>query len=134
MVQWLRMHRIVSTILIVVAVLLFALFGPVRSYYNSVREGQVMQLKYDEVKALNSEIEAQRDSYMSEEGIEDAARKLGYVRVGETGETGETGESAENQVGVDPTTEGSYADKRNFQTKLLDFLFGFNPEVTWDNV
>ena len=127
---WVAGHRIVMGALAVLVVVVVALFGPVKNYYVAVRTGQVLQQRYDEVSAQNVELRQDDDRLQSQEGIEDEARRRGYVSKGETPVEVEGGQDGSQQD--DPTTPETYPDQRAWYVRVLDALFGYDPETTWD--
>ena len=128
--DWVAGHRVAVSALAVLVVVVAALFGPAKDYYVAVRTGQVLQQRYDEVSAQNVELRQDDDRLQSQEGIEDEARRRGYVSKGETPVEVEGGQDGSQQD--DPTTPETYPDQRAWYVRVLDALFGYDPETTWD--
>lgn len=127
--DWAAHHRILVTVLAVVLVAVVGLYGPARDYYVACRTGEVLQQKYDDISSQNSALTADVQRLQTKEGIEDEARKRGYVSQGETAVTVE-GLSDDSQT--DPSAVDAYKDDRSMTTKLLDTVFGYDPEATWN--
>lgn len=127
--DWAARHRILVTFVAVVLVAFVGLYGPVRDYYVARRTGEVLQQKYDDISSQNSALTADVQRLQTKEGIEDEARKRGYVSQGETAVTVE-GLSDDSQS--DPSAVDAYQDDRSTTTKLLDTVFGYDPEATWN--
>ncbi|MDO5107290.1 MAG: septum formation initiator family protein, partial [Coriobacteriaceae bacterium] len=70
--------------LVVVAAVLIMLYRPTRDLYIAWRTGYVLQERYDALAEENAELSEEVDRLMTREGIEDEARKRGYVMPGET--------------------------------------------------
>ena len=83
--DWLLHHpRLCATVamLLVAAV---ALYSPVRNYYVARRTGQVLQVKYDQLSDENASLTHDVNRLQTKQGIEDEARKRGYVSTDEIG-------------------------------------------------
>ena len=127
--DWAAHHRVIVTVFAVVLVAVVGLYGPARDYYVARRTGEVLQQKYDDIASQNSVLTADVQRLQTKEGIEDEARKRGYVLQGETAVTVE-GLSDHSQS--DPSAVDAYQDDRSMTTKLLDTVFGYDPEATWN--
>ena len=69
-------------VLVAAAVLLY---GPAATYYRAWRAGLDLQAQYDALAQSNDQIQQQNDALLTREGIEEEARRRGYVGAGETG-------------------------------------------------
>lgn len=123
-------------ILAVVAAVILSLYGPIRSWYVAQRRTQDLQAQYAQLNSANSALQDEVSSLQTQEGIEDEARKHGYVEEGETPVTitGEGSEVAEDSSdGSDSTsdtisgTSTAMADTDDL-TKFLDGLFQYKFE------
>ncbi|KXG88587.1 hypothetical protein HMPREF3232_01489 [Fannyhessea vaginae] len=103
--------------------------GPVHDFYVARRTGDVLEQKKAYIEEKNSELEAERDSLFTEEGVETQARKRGYVSLGEVGVNVEGLEQKEVE---DPSKPVEYPDSRSWFDKMLDTLFGFSPQDIWN--
>lgn len=61
-----------------------AMYGPVQTYYRAWRAGQDLQAQLDELNASNEQYKDDIQALQTREGIEDEARRRGYVTNGET--------------------------------------------------
>lgn len=73
---------IAAGVLVAAALLLY---GPVATYYRAWRAGLDLQAQYDALAQSNDQIKQQNDALLTREGIEEEARRRGYVGAGETG-------------------------------------------------
>lgn len=80
-----RRFRVPLVIVGVVAVLMVTLYGPSCDLYRAWREQQILAAQLDELNQSNEEVQSDNDALMTEEGIKDKARELGYVEEGEVG-------------------------------------------------
>ncbi|WP_303132222.1 septum formation initiator family protein [uncultured Olsenella sp.] len=122
-------HRVALVVLVVLVVVAASLYGPVKGYYAARRSGEDLQRRYDELSEKNDSLQGDLKSLTSKEGIEDEARKRGYVQ---EGETSVTVEGLDGQGKADPSAPVEYQDTRAWPTKALDFVFGYDPEAVWD--
>ena len=95
-------RRKLAIALVIVAAILIMLYRPTRDLYIAWRTGYVLQQRYDTLAEENQELSEEVDRLMTREGIEDAARKRGYVMPGETsvkveGLEGEPAEEPEDE-------------------------------------
>lgn len=61
------------------------LYGPAATYYRAWRAGLDLQAQYDALAQSNDQIQQQNDALLTRKGIEEEARRRGYVGAGETG-------------------------------------------------
>lgn len=76
--------RVALLIAALVLGVLMAMYGPVQTYYRAWRAGQDLQAQLDELKASNEQYKDDIQALQTREGIEDEARRRGYVTNGET--------------------------------------------------
>lgn len=67
-----------------VLVLFVALYSPLQVYYKAWRDGMGLRTSIDAYNASNQELTDNIQSLQTREGIEDEARRRGYVTDGET--------------------------------------------------
>lgn len=67
-----------------VVVALAFLYVPARNYYVATRDAQELAYKLDQTNSNNETLRGDVNTLETQEGIEDAARKRGYVKEGET--------------------------------------------------
>lgn len=120
--EWAAAHRRLWIVLAVVVAVAAVLYGPAQRYYVSMRTTQDLQVKYAALKSQNKDLKSDVDTLMSKEGIEDQARKNGYVHPGEKG----VEVKGLKEDGKDPSAAITYKDDRAWYTKVLDALFGYD--------
>lgn len=76
--------RVALLIAALVLGVLMAIYGPVQTYYRAWRAGQDLQAQLDELNASNEQYKDDIQALQTREGIEDEARRRGYVTNGET--------------------------------------------------
>ncbi|WP_298578193.1 septum formation initiator family protein [uncultured Olegusella sp.] len=132
-------RRIKGCIALAITVLLFfAVYPPLRDYYVARRTQEDLKAHYAQLKDKNGELLGDIERLQTSEGIEDEARKRGYVNQGETGVvvegldgSGDSKKSSETVSAQDarkPTEETKTTNTRSFQQKLLDFIFQYHRE------
>lgn len=131
--------RIKGTIaLVVIALLLLAIYPPLRDFYVARRNEARLSAQYTQLKDKHGELMGEIERLQTQEGIEDEARKRGYVKDGETGVVVEGIEGGSEQSAEDdklsaqearkPHEEAPTQDTRSWQQKLLDFFFQYHEE------
>ena len=120
--------RIWVFVLVVLAIVV-GIAGPVRDYYVAKRTGSALEQKKASIDEKNAELEHDREKLMTEDGIQEEARKRGYV---EPGEVGVSVEGIDKSPQVDPSQVSTYPDTRDEQTKFFDGIFGFDPTLIWN--
>lgn len=76
--------RVALLIAALVLGVLMAMYGPVQTYYRAWRAGQDLQAQLDELNVSNEQYKDDIQALQTREGIEDEARRRGYVTNGET--------------------------------------------------
>ena len=76
--------RVALLIAALVLGVLMAMYGPVQTYYRAWRAGQDLQAQLDELNASSEQYKDDIQALQTREGIEDEARRRGYVTNGET--------------------------------------------------
>ena len=79
--------RVPVLVAVVVLVVLVSLYGPAQGLYSAWREQALNQETLDGLNASIEEYQHDIDQLQTREGIEDEARKRGYVTEGESGVT-----------------------------------------------
>lgn len=125
---WMSDHRRLVVALASVIVVAAMILGPVRTYYQACRAGQDLQMRQDVLAGKNEDLRSDIKRLQTQEGIEDEARKRGYVGEGENSLTVEGLDTGETQA--DPSAKLTFEDTRDLPTRLLDGLFGYDPEET----
>ena len=78
-------HKLVCIIVGTILVAAIFLYGPAATYYRAWRAGLDLQAQYDALAQSNDQIQQQNDALLTRDGIEEEARRRGYVGEGETG-------------------------------------------------
>lgn len=76
--------RVIVVAVLALLALVVTMYGPAQTYYKAWRAGLDLQSQLDELNASNDQYESDIRSLQTREGIEDEARKRGYVSDGET--------------------------------------------------
>lgn len=114
----LKRHRrplIAVGLILVIAAMLYA---PARTYYSAWRTNSILQNSYSDIGQENSDLQDELTSLQTRDGIEDEARKRGYVTEGETGVKvdGLDGGSSSNDASTSPDP---------WYVTVLDFIFAY---------
>ncbi|MBD9245053.1 MAG: hypothetical protein EGQ66_04415 [Coriobacteriaceae bacterium] len=78
-------HKLLCIVVGVLVAAAVLLYGPAATYYRAWRAGLDLQAQYDALAQSNDQIQQQNDALLTREGIEQEARRRGYVGAGETG-------------------------------------------------
>ena len=108
------------TFLTIFAVIVM-LYGPMRDWYVSMRSGQDLETYYAALAEQNGALLGDLERLQTHEGIEDEARKRGYVNPDETGVLVENLPDVE--LALPDRLEVSY--ETTWDQKILDFVFGY---------
>ena len=123
-------HRILSAAIVVTLVLVLMLYPPARAYYGAVRTNGVLSSQLSDINASNSTMQSQVDSLMTREGIEDEARRRGYVSEGDTpvdmSGVDDTGCPSADTTVTQPSSSASNPDNP-WYIGVLDALFRYDP-------
>ena len=117
----------VALVGILLAVLMVvAMVGPLRSYYVAWRDAGVLQVEYETLSTINEGLSSDVERLNTVEGIEDEARRRGYVYPGEESlvvdglEEESLTEQAEVQEALDEYNKGL-----PWYVHTLDGIFGY---------
>ncbi len=112
-----RRHLVVVVVLAAIAVVVLAVYPPAKSYYLAWRTGTDLQATYDSLSQSNEDLQGDLSRLQTKEGIEDEARKKGYVSPGET---------AVNVEGLpDDSASGQTQQEKPWYIQLGDTIFGY---------
>ena len=75
----LGMWHVVLIAILIVLIAIVTIVGPLRDYYVAWREAGVLEVEYEAVSAVNEELTGEVKSLNSLGGIEEEARRRGYV-------------------------------------------------------
>lgn len=78
-------HKLLCIVVGVLVAAAVLLYGPAATYYRAWRAGLDLQAQYDALAQSNDQIQQQNDALLTRKGIEEEARRRGYVGAGETG-------------------------------------------------
>ncbi len=120
-------HRALLIALAVVVVLLLVFYPPVRSLYGASRTNAILSAQLSEATSTRDTLQDQVDSLMTREGIEDEARRRGYITEGDTAvdmSGVEDADSAASDSTVSETSSDSTEDPWYIQA--LDFIFCYD--------
>lgn len=78
-------HKLPCIIVGVIVAAVVFLYGPAATYYRAWRAGLDLQAQYETLAQSNDQIQQQNDALLTRDGIEEEARRRGYVGEGETG-------------------------------------------------
>lgn len=115
-------HRLPLLVVAIVAALVFMLYGPTRDYYRAWRRSLELQATYDAIVADNQSVQDDVSRLQSRQGIEEEARKRGYVDEGETAVVVE-GLPDEDAGSTDATLDLPW------YLQVGDLVFGYQPEA-----
>ena len=116
----------VLTSVAIVALCVFALYGPAQNYYQQMRETDRLQAEYAAVAARNNTLQSTIDSLSSDEGIEDKAHAdLGYIKQGESTATVKGANIIDNTEFSSNVAPGSVSAPETWYSPVLDVLFGY---------
>lgn len=112
--------RVPLVVAAVVLVVLVTLYGPAQGLYQAWRDQGINQQTLDELNASIDEYQSDIDRLQTREGIEDEARRRGYVEQGESGVTA---------VGLpDESDQGSEEQSLPWYLALGDFVFQYQEQ------
>lgn len=119
------------SILATVVFCVVALYGPLRDYYVARRSNEYLSVQLEALETANSAVEEKLEALQTPEGIEDEARRRGYI---------ERGSNAVNVVGLPEDTDAQNDGEAAFTkakevpvywyTELLDKFFGYEPPTS----
>ena len=120
---WIPIALLVTVTLVICIVMLY---GPVRTYYAAWRDSCRLEITYDVVKDQNSELNHEINRLQSREGIEDEARRRGYVHLDEEALVTDVPPVADT---TDPEVVkqklAAYEGQQPWYIHMLDSLLGY---------
>lgn len=121
-------RRRIATVAAAAVIVLAALYVPLRNYYTAVRDEQVLSAELDQVSSDNESLQSSIETLQTREGIEDEARRRGYVSEGETAVTVEgLSDSSSEEDAVSLTDDTAQTGDEPWYVRVGDFLFGYDP-------
>ncbi len=129
---WAGAHRALSIAMATVLVAVAMLYPPARAYYAAVRVNSVLSSQLYDVNASNDSLQSDVSSLMTKEGIEDEARRRGYVSKGDTavdmsGVSDSGGATSDQASATSDDTASSAAEP--WYLSALDAFFGYDPST-----
>lgn len=126
---WAMEHRALSIALVAIVALALMLYPPIKALYGASRTSALLSTQLSSVTATNDTLQGEVDNLMTREGIEDEARRRGYVTEGDTpvdmsGVEDSGGASSDSTVSTD---ESASTASDPWYVSALDFIFGYNP-------
>lgn len=126
---WAMEHRALSIALVAIVALALMLYPPLKALYGASRTNALLSTQLSSVTATNDTLQGEVDNLMTREGIEDEARRRGYVTEGDTpvdmsGVEDSGGASSDSTVSTDESTSTA---SDPWYVSALDFIFGYNP-------
>lgn len=113
-------HKVQTIVLAVILIVLFSLYAPIQQYYVAWRTQTDSEAQLAEIQAVNDSLKEQIQQLQTREGIEDEARRKGYVS---EGETSVIVDNAPTDLEV---TAAATPVEKPWYIKVLDFLFGYH--------
>ncbi|MBR3327107.1 MAG: septum formation initiator family protein [Atopobiaceae bacterium] len=121
-----RTPVIIATVLVAIAIAMGLVMGPARAYYLAWREAGVLQVEYEVLEQQNKELDHEIDRLQTLEGIEDEARRRGYVY---PNEEALVADGVEEEKMADPdqveAAINSYEESLPWYVHVLDSVFGY---------
>ena len=125
--------RRLALVAIIFAVVVGFLYGPARDLYVAKRDEQVLSARLEQINAENDQLTEALQTLQTREGIEDEARRRGFVSWGETlvhvegleGVEGSQSTSGSNNIVGHQNEE----EEQPFYITVLDFIFQYKPDA-----
>jgi hypothetical protein len=121
-----RIPMVIAIVIVAAALVVGVLWGPARAYYLAWRESEVLKVEYAALVAQNEALDHDLDRLQSLEGIEDEARRRGYVY---PGEEALVVKGVEDQQETDPSQVqraiDEYEANKPWYVSWLDSMFGY---------
>ena len=111
-------HKLLCIAVGVLVAAALLLYGPAATYYRAWRAGLDLQAQYDVLAQSNDQIQQQNDALLTRKGIEEEARRRGYVGAGETGVVVEG-------LPDDSTSSSDTTPEYPWYVGLGDVIFGY---------
>ncbi len=124
--------RVLVVAAITLGLLVIAFYSPVKVWYTAYRDKQLYALQLQVLAEQNKKLQSEVDRLQSQEGIEDEARKRGYVKANETSVTikGKTTTNGEADAGASKDELEEVKTKNPWYINVLDKFFMYKPSKT----
>ena len=130
--SWAGSHRVACIVAVVIVALVVALYPPAKALYGASRTNAVLAERLDAATSSATQLQGEVDSLMTREGIEDEARRRGYVSEGETA-VDVDGVADSGSATTDESVTGGSSQATDVQepwyVSALDFFFGYDPST-----
>lgn len=130
--SWAGSHRVACIVVVVIVALVVALYPPAKALYGANRTNAVLAERLDAATSSATQLQGEVDSLMTREGIEDEARRRGYVGEGETA-VDVDGVADSGSATTDESVTGGSSQTTDAQepwyVSALDFFFGYDPST-----
>lgn len=127
---WISSHRLACIVTIVIVAVVVALYAPAKALYSAHRTNAILAQRLDAATSSTTELQGDVDSLMTREGIEDEARRRGYVSEGETAadvDGIDDSGSATSDESVANDSSQTTDEQEPWYVSVLDFVFGYDP-------
>ncbi len=128
---WFGNHKKLAIALVAVLALVIAVYPPACSLYSAARSNAILSDKLTEATTTADSLQSEVDSLMTREGIEDEARRRGYVSEGETA-VDMSGVEDTGSAQSDTTVTSGASDETEedpWYIQALDFIFAYDPST-----
>lgn len=130
--SWAGSHRVACIVAVAIVALVVALYPPAKALYGASRTNAVLAERLDAATSSATQLQGEVDSLMTREGIEDEARRRGYVSEGETA-VDVDGVADSGSATTDESVTGGSSQTTDAQepwyVSALDFFFGYDPST-----
>ena len=130
--SWAGSHRVACIVVVAIVALVVALYPPAKALYGASRTNAVLAERLDAATSSATQLQGEVDSLMTREGIEDEARRRGYVSEGETA-VDVDGVADSGSATTDESVTGGSSQTTDAQepwyVSALDFFFGYDPST-----
>lgn len=132
-VGWCSSHLMLCIVVGIIVVVLGALYSPAKALYGARRTNAVLAQRLDAATSSAQTLQSEVDSLMTREGIEDEARRRGYVQEGDTavdmdGVT-DSGSATTDESVTNDSSATTDEEPTPWYTSVLDFIFGYDPST-----
>ena len=131
---WVGSHMLVCIVAGVIVLALAMLYSPAKALYGARRTNAILSERLDAATSSAQTLQSEVDSLMTREGIEDEARRRGYVEEGDTavdmdGVTDSGSATTDESVTNADSSSSSDEEQTPWYTSVLDFIFGYDPST-----
>lgn len=129
-VGWCSSRLMLCIVVGIIVVVLGALYSPAKALYGARRTNAVLAQRLDAATSSAQTLQSEVDSLMTREGIEDEARRRGYVQEGDTavdmdGVT-DSGSATTDESVTNDSSATTDEEPTPWYTSVLDFIFGYD--------